>query len=192
MPHLAPHIAACFADLVDPRVERTTHHQLLDIVTIALCAVISGAETCVEIEQWGRAKEDWLTEWLGLGGRRVLDHGLNNPGRVSACMRARRYLLPGPGDDDRSTPDTATLIAPSRTPRGRAAKVRAATTRARCPTYSACPPRLLPARVMAHPRTPGAHPRPAPALSRRRGAADREGYARDCWAGPRGVSRSRT
>jgi len=64
--HPAPRIADCFADLVDPRVERTKRHQLLDIVTIALCAVISGAESWVEVEQWGQIKAGWLTDWLGL------------------------------------------------------------------------------------------------------------------------------
>lgn len=64
--HPAPRIADCFADVIDPRLDRTKHHRLLDIITIALCAVISGAETWVEVEHWGRAKQDWLTEWLGL------------------------------------------------------------------------------------------------------------------------------
>lgn len=68
--HPAPRIADCFADLVDPRIERTKRHQLLDIVTIALCAVISGAETWVEVEQWGQSKVDWLSDWL------VLPHGI--------------------------------------------------------------------------------------------------------------------
>ena len=30
-----------FADLEDPRIERTKHHQLIDIITISICAVIS-------------------------------------------------------------------------------------------------------------------------------------------------------
>jgi hypothetical protein len=34
-----------FADLIDPRGERTRRHELLDIVAIALCAVIAGAES---------------------------------------------------------------------------------------------------------------------------------------------------
>ena len=34
-------LAQSFASLVDPRVERTRHHQLLDIVLIAICAVIT-------------------------------------------------------------------------------------------------------------------------------------------------------
>lgn len=42
-----------FATLEDPRVERTKLHQLLDIITIALCAVIGGADTWVDVEAWG-------------------------------------------------------------------------------------------------------------------------------------------
>lgn len=49
-----------FADLSDPRVERTKRHRLLDIVVIALCAVISGADNWVDIEGYGKAKETWL------------------------------------------------------------------------------------------------------------------------------------
>ena len=55
-----------FAGLEDPRVERTKQHQLLDILTIALCAVICGADTWVEIEAWGRAKHGWLESFLWL------------------------------------------------------------------------------------------------------------------------------
>jgi len=64
--HPSPRIAACFADLVDPRVERTKRHRLLDIITIALCGVICGAESWVEIEDWGDAKLEWLRTWLDL------------------------------------------------------------------------------------------------------------------------------
>ncbi len=46
-----------FAALDDPRVERTKRHRLLDILTIALCAVICGADTWVEVEEFGKAKE---------------------------------------------------------------------------------------------------------------------------------------
>jgi DDE_Tnp_1-associated len=37
-----------FTLLEDPRVERTKQHQLLDSITIALCAVICGADTWVD------------------------------------------------------------------------------------------------------------------------------------------------
>jgi len=61
-------ITEYFADLPDPRVERTRHHALVDILTIALGAVICGADSFVEIEEWGRAREPWLKERLELSG----------------------------------------------------------------------------------------------------------------------------
>ena len=55
-----------FANLPDPRVEGRTDHDLLDIVVLALCAVMSGAEGWDDIEDWGREREDWLRRYLGL------------------------------------------------------------------------------------------------------------------------------
>lgn len=62
----SPLIANCFFDLVDPRIPRTRRHQLLDIVAIALCAVLAGAESWVEVEEWGEIKLIWLRSWLAL------------------------------------------------------------------------------------------------------------------------------
>jgi predicted transposase YbfD/YdcC len=45
-----------FAALEDPRVDRTKRHQLLDMIVIAVCAVICGADSWVEIEEFGNAK----------------------------------------------------------------------------------------------------------------------------------------
>ena len=59
-------IADHFADLEDPRIERTKHHQLIDIITISICAVICGADTWVDIESYGRAKYEWLKKILEL------------------------------------------------------------------------------------------------------------------------------
>ncbi len=66
VPHPAPRIADGFADLVDSRIPRGRRHALLDSVTIAFCGVISGAESWVEVAQWGRVKQDWLADWLDL------------------------------------------------------------------------------------------------------------------------------
>jgi predicted transposase YbfD/YdcC len=55
-----------FADLPDPRVERTRWHSLTDILVIALCAVLCGADGFNDIEEWAHAKEDWLRERLAL------------------------------------------------------------------------------------------------------------------------------
>ena len=47
-----------FQDLDDPRIERSKRHQLLDIVAIAICAVICGADSWVYVEMLGRSKEE--------------------------------------------------------------------------------------------------------------------------------------
>jgi predicted transposase YbfD/YdcC len=53
-----------FATMEDPRVERTKQHNLLDIIMIAVCGVICGADGWVEIEQFGNEKHDWLKSFL--------------------------------------------------------------------------------------------------------------------------------
>jgi predicted transposase YbfD/YdcC len=55
-----------FAPLPDPRVERTKRHHLIDILAIALCAVLCGAEGWEDMSAFGRAKAAWLKEHLGL------------------------------------------------------------------------------------------------------------------------------
>ncbi len=55
-----------FAKVEDPRVERTKRHRLRDIIILAICGVICGAEGWVEIEEFGKAKEAWFTELLNL------------------------------------------------------------------------------------------------------------------------------
>jgi predicted transposase YbfD/YdcC len=59
-------LAHHFAHLTDPRVDRTRLHELLDIVAIAICAVIAGAETWEDIEEFGEAKHGWLATFLAL------------------------------------------------------------------------------------------------------------------------------
>ena len=62
--------ARYFADLPDPRVNRTTWHRLDDILVITLCAVICGADSFEEVERFGDAREDWLKTFL------TLPHGI--------------------------------------------------------------------------------------------------------------------
>ena len=59
-------LVGCFADLPDPRVVGRTDHDLLDIVILALCAVMSGAEGWDDIEAWGQEREAWLRRFLRL------------------------------------------------------------------------------------------------------------------------------
>ena len=59
-------IADHFSSLKDPRIERTKQHKLIDIITIAICAVICGADGWVSIETYGKAKHHWLKQFLEL------------------------------------------------------------------------------------------------------------------------------
>jgi predicted transposase YbfD/YdcC/predicted DNA-binding protein (UPF0251 family) len=54
-----------FADLTDPR-RREGTYPLINIVTIALCAVICGADDFVAIARFGRTKREWLSRFLDL------------------------------------------------------------------------------------------------------------------------------
>jgi predicted transposase YbfD/YdcC len=55
-----------FSKLTDPRIDRTKEHKLIDILTIAICAMICGADNWVAIEQYGNSKEEWLKQFLEL------------------------------------------------------------------------------------------------------------------------------
>ena len=55
-----------FANIEDPRIDRTKEHKLIDILMIAVCAVISGAESFTHIEEFGRSKQEWFQTFLEL------------------------------------------------------------------------------------------------------------------------------
>jgi predicted transposase YbfD/YdcC len=59
-------IADYFAEVKDPRMERRKRHKLIDIIAVAICGVVCGAETWVDIENYGKAKFSWLKEFLEL------------------------------------------------------------------------------------------------------------------------------
>ncbi|MEN9568462.1 MAG: hypothetical protein RLZZ69_3658 [Cyanobacteriota bacterium] len=55
-----------FENLEDPRTEYLIEHRLLDIIGITICAVICGADSWVEIEEYGNSKCEWLKGFLKL------------------------------------------------------------------------------------------------------------------------------
>jgi predicted transposase YbfD/YdcC len=60
-------LTTVFADLPDPRIETANKlHKLTDILVIATCAVIAGADTWEEIAEYGRSKEDFFRRFLEL------------------------------------------------------------------------------------------------------------------------------
>ena len=60
--------ARLFAGVTDPRVERTRRHLLGDILLIALCAMLAGAEGFCDMAEWAETKEGWLRTFLELPG----------------------------------------------------------------------------------------------------------------------------
>jgi len=59
-------VLRAFADLDDPRMDRTKLHRLDDILTVAICAVICGADGWTQVAQFGRAKQAWFQTFLAL------------------------------------------------------------------------------------------------------------------------------
>ena len=78
-----PSIAEHFREVKDPRTGRQVDHFLIEIITIAVCAVICGADSWVEVEEFGKAKETWFRTFL------ILPHGIPSHdtfGRVFALI----------------------------------------------------------------------------------------------------------
>lgn len=55
-----------FSCIEDPRIERKKRHLLIDVIAIAICAVISGADHWIDIEAYAQEKEAWLKTFLEL------------------------------------------------------------------------------------------------------------------------------
>jgi predicted transposase YbfD/YdcC len=80
-------IAEHFGDLEDVRADNVSH-QLLEIIVIAICAVICGADGWVDVETFGEAKQDWLSRFL------ELPHGIPSHdtfGRVFGSLDANVF-----------------------------------------------------------------------------------------------------
>ena len=59
-------LEAYFGDLPDPRVEGRCDHRLGDIILVAICAVLCGAESWDDVEEFGESKQAWLQQFLAL------------------------------------------------------------------------------------------------------------------------------
>lgn len=57
-----------FSVIKDPRVEGRSRHKLIDIMVIAICGIICGADDWMSIEAFGKAKNGWLKKFLELPG----------------------------------------------------------------------------------------------------------------------------
>lgn len=57
-------IIEAFEALPDPRIDRTKRYELMEIIFLTICAVLSGFETWEEIGDFGKEKESWLQQYL--------------------------------------------------------------------------------------------------------------------------------
>lgn len=81
-------IAKHFSRVKDPRIDRTKRHRLLDIIIIAICGVICGADSWVDIELFGKTKIDWLKTFLRLPNG-IPSH--DTFGRVFAALNPEEF-----------------------------------------------------------------------------------------------------
>ena len=81
-------LESMFAQVEDPRLERSKLHRLRDIIILAICGVICGAEGWVEIEEYGKAKEAFFREWLALPNG-IPSH--DTYGRVFALIDPKQF-----------------------------------------------------------------------------------------------------
>jgi len=72
----------CFGGLEDPRVDRTKKHLLLDVIALAMCGVISGAQGWEEVEDFGNLHKDWFGTFL------ELPHGIPSHDTISRVFSA--------------------------------------------------------------------------------------------------------
>lgn len=99
-------LAEVFVSITDPRQASKVEHDLVELLVVAVNAVLVGADTFVEIELWAKEKLDWLRQYLCLENG-IPSHdtfgrlfGLINPDEFEAAFR--RWvggILPALGPD---------------------------------------------------------------------------------------------
>ena len=81
-------VADVFVGIRDPRQARKVDHDLVELLVIAVCGVLAGADDFVEIEEWAKEKQDWFRRYLRLA------HGIPSHdtfGRVFATIDAEAF-----------------------------------------------------------------------------------------------------
>ena len=75
--------------LPDPRVRGRCDHELVDVLVIALCCLMCGGEGFNDMEDFGKAKQQWFKTFLRLGGG-IPTHDTFN--RVLAALKPEAFL----------------------------------------------------------------------------------------------------
>src|SRR5580704_6060191 len=86
-------VVSTFEDFTDPRIERTRRHELFDLLVVALCGTIAGADSWADVERFGNERLDWLRTFLCLENG-VPSHdtfgrvfSLLDPAKLVACIQ---------------------------------------------------------------------------------------------------------
>jgi predicted transposase YbfD/YdcC len=88
-PHPKKSLLEHFTTINDPRINRTKDHELIDILVIAICALLCRAETFNEMEDFGKAKLDWFKTFLSLPNG-IPSHDTFN--RVFQALNPKEFL----------------------------------------------------------------------------------------------------
>lgn len=116
-----------FQDLRDPRVERTRKHPLINIVFIAVCGVLSGANSIAAIHEFAVDRRSWLARYLdltnGIPSEDTLGRVLArlDPGAFEKCLWSWTRSVHEVTADRRVAIDGKTLRGSSDPERSRAA-----------------------------------------------------------------------
>lgn len=77
-----------FVGIRDPRQARKVEHNLVELLVVAVCGVLAGADDFVQIEEWAKEKLDWFRQYL------TLENGIPSHdtfGRVFAAIDAEEF-----------------------------------------------------------------------------------------------------
>lgn len=87
-------LVGCMEEVPDPRAPYNQKHKILDIIVIAVTAILCGMDTWNEIEDWAKSKRDWLGSFLELPGG-IPSHDTIN--RVFQMIDPEKFMMPFSG-----------------------------------------------------------------------------------------------
>lgn len=91
-------LRAIFSEVPDFRIAKKVKHYLHEILIISLCAVLSGAEDCEEIEEYGKQKEEFLRQFLELPNGIPSHDTFNRIFRFMDCKAFNKCLCKWSGE----------------------------------------------------------------------------------------------
>lgn len=81
-------MAEVFVGIRDPRQAKKVEHSLVELLVVAVCGVLAGADDFVQIEEWAKEKLEWFRQYL------KLENGIPSHdtfGRVFAVIDAEEF-----------------------------------------------------------------------------------------------------